>query len=180
MNQPIANLDAFKARQKATWEAGDFGEVAKHIESAAEEFMGSLALRPGLRLLDAACGTGNLAIHAARAGCAASGLDLAGNLIAQARARTEREGLSIDYVEGDAEALPYADASFDMVVSMYGVMFAPRPEVVAAELRRVTRPGGLVALANWTPGGFIGKNVRGLQPPPAAAAGWPSVHDALG
>ena len=67
MNQPIANLDAFKARQKATWEAGDFGEVAKHIESAAEEFMGSLALRPGLRLLDAACGTGNLAIHAARA-----------------------------------------------------------------------------------------------------------------
>jgi ubiquinone/menaquinone biosynthesis C-methylase UbiE len=169
MNTP--DLQTIKSRQKATWEAGDFGQVAKHIESAAEEFMGRIPLRPGLRVLDAACGTGNLAVHAARAGCQTSGLDLASNLIAQARARAEREGLSIDYTEGDAEDLPYADASFDVVVSMYGVMFTPRPDVVAAELLRVTRPGGVVALANWTPEGFIGKMFdifkRHLPPPPA-------------
>jgi len=170
MNQAPANLDTIKARQKATWEAGDFGEVAKHIESAAADFMGRIPLRPGLRVLDAACGTGNLAVHAARAGCRTSGLDLASNLVAQARARAEREGLSIDYTEGDAEDLPYADASFDVVVSMYGVMFTPRPDVVASELQRVTRPGGVVALANWTPEGFIGKMFevfkRHLPPPP--------------
>ena len=170
MSQSPPNLDTIKARQKATWEAGDFGEVAKYILPAAEEFMDRLPLRPGLRVLDAACGTGNLAVQAARAGCQTSGLDLAGNLVAQARVRAKQEGLSIDYTEGDAEALPYADASFDMVVSMYGVMFAPRPEVVAAELFRVTRPGGLVAFANWTPEGFIGKMFdvfqRHLPPPP--------------
>lgn len=190
MNLTTINpLETIKARQKATWEAGDFGEVAKYIESAAAEFMGRMPLRPGLRVLDAACGTGNLAVHAARAGCRTSGLDLASNLLAQARVRAEQEGLSIDYTEGDAEALPYADASFDVVVSMYGVMFAPRPDVVASELLRVTRPGGLVALANWTPEGFIGKMFdvfqRHLPPPPPGIPStmlWghePTVHDRL-
>jgi SAM-dependent methyltransferase len=154
---PPIDIQAVKARQKATWESGDFGQVAKFTMPAAEEFMARLSLRPGTRVLDAACGTGNLALLAARRGCRVSGLDIASNLLAQARDRAQREGLDIDFAEGDAEAMPYPDASFDLVVSMYGVMFAPRPEWVAGELCRVTKPGGLIALANWTPAGFIGK-----------------------
>jgi len=137
---------------------------------SAEEFMGRLRLQPGDQVLDAACGTGNLAVIAARAGCTTAGVDIASNLIAQARARAGREGLDIEYLEGDAEALPYPDASFDLVVSMYGVMFAPRPDIVASELLRVTKPGGRIALANWTPTGFIGKLFdvfkRHVAPPP--------------
>lgn len=159
-----------KARQKATWESGDFGEIARCIEPAAEEFIRRMPLQPGLRLLDLACGTGNLAVLAARQGCHTHGLDIASNLIAQARVRARHEGLTIDYREGDAEAMPYPDASFDGVVSMFGAMFAPRPEVVAAELRRVVRPGGFVAMANWTPDGFIGRMFSvfrtHLPPPP--------------
>jgi 2-polyprenyl-3-methyl-5-hydroxy-6-metoxy-1,4-benzoquinol methylase len=156
----IPNLEAVKARQKATWEAGDFGQVARTIENVAEEFMARQTLRPGACVLDAACGTGNLAVLAARSGCMVSGIDIASNLIAQARARAATEGLHIDYREADAEALPFADSQFDLVVSMFGVMFAPRPDVVAAELERVTRSGGQVALANWTPEGFLGKMFR--------------------
>lgn len=154
---PALDLPTIKARQKATWESGDFGEIAKSIEPAAVEFMAQLPLRRGDRLLDAACGTGNLAVIARRADCEVHGLDIATNLIAQARARARAEGLNITYTEGDAEALPYDDASFDVVVSMYGVMFTPQPERIVDELRRVTKPGGTIALANWTPSGFIGK-----------------------
>ena len=132
--------------------------------------MARLPLRPGMRVLDVACGTGNLAIVAARAGCIVSGLDIASNLVAQARERARHEGLFIDFHEGDAEAMPLPDLRFDLVVSMFGVMFAPRPNVVAAELSRVTKPGGLIALANWTAQGFIGKMFdvfgRHLPPPP--------------
>jgi ubiquinone/menaquinone biosynthesis C-methylase UbiE len=165
------NLDTVKARSKATWEAGDFGQVAKHIVPVAEEFMQQLPLRPGMRVLDAACGTGNLAVIAARAGCITEGVDIASNLIQQARERARHEGLSIQFIEGDAENLPYLDESFDAVVSMFGVMFAPRPEVAAAELWRVLRPGGFAALANWTPTGFVGKMfavVNAHLPPPPA------------
>jgi len=171
---PTIDLQTIKARQKATWESGDFGEIAKSIEPAAEEFMAQLPLRRGQRLLDAACGTGNLAVIASRAGCEVHGLDIATNLIGQARARARGEGLNINYREGDAEALPYEDASFDVVVSMYGVMFTPQPERIVDELRRVTKPGGMIALANWTPSGFIGKMFgvfrRHVTPP----AGLPS------
>ena len=128
LNGVALDFQAIKNRQKATWEAGDFGQVAKYIVPVAEEFMARLNLASGKRVLDAACGTGNLAILAARMGCAVSGVDIASNLLAQARVRAREEGLNIDYTEGDAESLPYADASFDMVVSMFGVMFAPRPE----------------------------------------------------
>ena len=154
---PQLDLQTVKARQKATWESGDFGEVAKFTMPSAEEFMARLDLPPGTRVLDVACGTGNLAVLAARRGCRVSGLDIATNLLAQARERAQRESLAIDFTEGDAEAMPYDDASFDVVVSMYGIMFAPRPEWVVSELCRVTKPGGLIALANWTPSGFIGK-----------------------
>jgi len=175
----IPNLEAVKAKQKATWESGDFGQIARIIENVAEEFMAQLPLRSGARVLDSACGTGNLAVIAARHGCAVSGIDIASNLIAQARTRAVADGLRIDYQEGDAEALPYADAEFDLSVSMFGVMFAPRPTVVADELRRVTKPGGQIALANWTPEGFIGKMFQifkaHLPPPPAGVPspmGW--------
>jgi SAM-dependent methyltransferase len=164
------DIQTVKARQKSTWESGDFGEVARFTMPSAEEFMARLDLRPGTRVLDVACGTGNLAVLAARQGCQVSGLDIATNLLAQARERAQREGLAIEFTEGDAEAMPYEDASFDVVVSMYGVMFAPRPEWVASELCRVTKPGGLMALANWTPTGFIGKMFGVFKkhlPPPA-------------
>ena len=167
-----ADLQATKARLKATWEAGDFGQVAKYIEPVAAEFMAELPLRAGVRLLDVACGTGNLAVIAAGKGCETAGVDIAANLLAQARERAKAEGLAIDYREGDAEALPYADRSFDVTVSMFGVMFAPRPELAAMELLRVTRPGGTIALANWTPEGFIGKMFKVFvrhSPPPAGA-----------
>ena len=175
MNQsPIPDIQSLKARQKSTWESGDFGEVAKFIMTDAEQFMSHIDLRPGSKVLDAACGTGNLAVLAAKRGCITSGLDIASNLIAQARERARKESFTIEFTEGDAEAMPYPDATFDAVVSMYGVMFAPRPERVVSELRRVVKPGGLIALANWAPDGFIGKMfsifARHLPPP----AGFPS------
>lgn len=164
------NIHAIKARQKATWESGDFGKVAEIIQPAAEEFIRRLPLYPGMRVLDVACGSGNLAVETARRGCTTDGVDIAVNLLDQARHRAAAEGLAINFVEGDAEALPYADESFDVVVSMFGAMFAPRPNLVTAELQRVLRPGGFVAMANWTPEGFIGKMFevfkRHLPPPP--------------
>lgn len=153
----LPNIFTIKQRQKATWEAGDFGQVARTIEHVADEFMAGLPLQPGMRVLDVACGTGNLAVIAARKGCIVTGIDIASNLVAQARVRAKVEGLHIRYDEGDAEALPYPDGIFDAVVSMYGVMFAPQPDRVAAELFRVARPGAIIALANWTPEGFIGR-----------------------
>jgi SAM-dependent methyltransferase len=123
-----------------------------------------------MNVLDVACGSGNLALPAARAGAIVTGVDIAPNLIKQARENAEREGLPIHFDEGDAEALPYDDASFDAVVTMFGAMFAPRPELVAAELKRVCKPGGFIAMANWTPTGFVGrmfKTVANHFPPPA-------------
>lgn len=169
---------SLRFRCKALWESGDFGVVARYSEAAAAAFMARLPLRAGDRVLDVACGTGNLAVVAARAGCATCGLDLATNLISQARSRAAVEGLSIEFTEGSAESLPYPDAHFDFVLSMFGVMYAPRPERAAAELLRVCRPGGTIALANWTPDGFEGEIARivgrFVPPPPGAdsALGW--------
>jgi SAM-dependent methyltransferase len=168
MANTITDLETLKARLKATWMAGDFGQVAKFIESHAEEFIARRRIKPGMRVLDVACGTGNLAIPAAKAGAIVTGVDIATNLIEQARARALREGVQVQFDEGDAEELAYPDACFDLVVSMYGAMFAPRPERAAAELVRVCRPGGQIAMANWTPRGFIGqmfKVTAGHVPP---------------
>lgn len=153
----MPSIEQIKANMRSTWMAGDFGVVAKTISGAAEEFVARLALPAGSRVLDVATGTGNLALPLARAGCVVTGVDIAPNLLEQARERAAEEKLSIQFDEGDAEALPYADASFDAVVTMFGAMFAPRPEIVAAELARVLRPGGRLAMANWTPGGFTGR-----------------------
>lgn len=167
--QITSDLQALKTKLRATWIAGDFGEIAKSYATGAEEFVRSLNLQPGIRVLDVACGTGNLALPAARIGAIVTGVDIAPNLVEQARETATREGLAAQFDEGDAENLPYADASFDAVITMFGAMFAPRPELVAAELKRVTRPGGVIAMANWTPAGFIGqmfKMVASYVPPP--------------
>ena len=179
LNSTIPNLEAVKSKQKATWESGDFGQIARTIENVAGEFMARQPLSPGAHVLDVACGTGNLAVIAARHGGTVWGIDIASNLISQARIRAAKEGLRINYMEADAEALPFDDEQFDLVVSMFGVMFTPRPEVAAAELCRVSKTGGRIALANWTPEGFIGKMFKvfkaHLPPPPAGVPspmGW--------
>jgi ubiquinone/menaquinone biosynthesis C-methylase UbiE len=161
---------ALKSRLKATWMAGDFGLIAKSYEPGAAEFVRRLSLPGGARVLDVACGTGNLAIPAARAGASVTGVDIAPNLLEQARSRAKASGVTVRFDEGDAEQLPYEDGSFDTVISMFGVMFAPRPELAAAELLRVCRSRGTIALATWTPSGFIGqmfKLMAGHVPPPA-------------
>lgn len=151
------DITALKSRLRATWMAGDFGQIARYTARAAEDFVGRLKIAPGMRVLDVACGTGNTAIPEARAGARVIGVDIAPNLLEQARARAAEESLDIDFREGDAEHLEFADGSFDAVVTMFGAMFAPRPELVAAEMLRVCRPGGMIAMANWTPAGFVGQ-----------------------
>jgi 2-polyprenyl-3-methyl-5-hydroxy-6-metoxy-1,4-benzoquinol methylase len=169
-----SEMDALKTKLRATWSAGDFGQIARYYTRDAESFINRLNLKPGMKVLDVACGTGNLALPAARAGAEVTGVDIAPNLVEQARENAKREGLNAKFDEGDAEALPYADASFDVVVTMFGAMFAPRPELVAAELKRVCRPAGLIAMANWTPGGFIGQmfktNAAYVPLPPGMAS----------
>jgi SAM-dependent methyltransferase len=162
-------MAGLKARLKATWMAGDYGHFATYMEAGALEFLARLPIEPGTRLLDVACGAGQIAIPAARAGARGTGVDIATNSIEQARARAQAEGLEVKFDEGDAELLPYEATSFDVVVSLIGAMFAPRPERVAAELVRVCRPGGRIAMANWTPGGFVGQmfKVIGKHVPPS-------------
>jgi SAM-dependent methyltransferase len=163
-------MQTLKTRLKATWMAGDYGHFAQYLEPGALEFLARLNLTPGTRMLDVGCGAGQIAIPAARAGVNVTGVDIAANLIEQARTRAAAEGLSVQLDEGDAETLPYEDATFDVVVSLIGAMFAPRPERVAAELVRVCRPGGRIVMANWTPGGFIGQmfKINGQHVPPPA------------
>ncbi len=153
-------IDQIKSSMRAAWMAGDFGQVAKTISGGAEAFVERLALPAGTRVLDVACGTGNLAIPLARTGCQVTGVDIAANLLVQARERAAAEHLTATFDEGDAEQLPYPDQSFDAVVTMFGAMFAPRPEFVARELARVLRPGGSLAMANWNPESFSGAMFR--------------------
>ncbi|HYX34687.1 MAG TPA: class I SAM-dependent methyltransferase [Oligoflexus sp.] len=167
---PSPEISNLKARLKATWEAGDYGIFAKHLEKGALEFFDRLNIAPGNRLLDLACGAGQLTIPAARKGIEVTGLDLAANLVEQARSRAKAEGLQIQVDEGDAEDLPYPDSSFDVVMSLIGVMFAPRPELVAKEMARVCRSGGKIVMGNWTPEGHVGqmfKIVGKHVPPPS-------------
>jgi len=170
MSSAEAPMRQLKDAMRATWMAGDFGVVAKTITGPAEDFVNRLPVAAGARVLDVACGTGNTAIPMARRGVVVTGVDIAANLVVQARERAAAEGVSVTFDEGDAEELPYADASFDAVVTMFGAMFAPRPEVVAAEFARVLKPGGLLAMANWNPASFTGimfkVGSRHVPPPP--------------
>jgi 2-polyprenyl-3-methyl-5-hydroxy-6-metoxy-1,4-benzoquinol methylase len=164
------SMEQMKASMRATWMAGDFGVIARTIAGTAGEFVDRLAIRPGMRVLDVACGTGNTAIPMARLGAVVTGVDIASNLLQQAREVAAAEGLKVKFDAGDAEALPYEDATFDVVVTMFGAMFAPRPELVAGEAARVLEPGGKLAMANWNPASFTGKmfkvGSRHVPPPP--------------
>ena len=155
--QATEEFDQLKARLKTTWMTGDYDVFSRYMEKDAEQFFQRLGVTPGARLLDVGCGAGQLALIAARAGAQVVGCDIAPNWIEKARARAAAEGLEIIFEEADAESLPYEDAQFDIVTSLIGAMFAPRPDRVAAELTRVCRPGGMIAMANWTPDGFIGQ-----------------------
>ena len=163
-------MEALKARLKAMWMAGDYGFFAHYLEPGAMEFLPTLQIAPGDRVLDVACGAGQLSLPAARAGASVTGIDIATNLIEQAQARAQAEGLPICFEEGDAEDLPYEEASFDLVFSLIGAMFAPRPERVAAEMVRVCKPGGRIVMGNWTPEGFVGQmfKTNGKHVPPPA------------
>lgn len=151
-----------KERLKKTWMAGDYDTFSRYMEGDAKKFYDRLEVPAGARLLDVACGSGQIALIAARAGARVTGCDIAANWLVRARARAAVEGLTAVFDEGDAEALPYSDGQFDAVVSLVGAMFAPRPEMVAAELTRVSKPGGMIAMGNWTPGGFIGQMFKAI------------------
>ena len=166
----VVEIDALKARLKTTWMAGNYDYFSRFMESSAVEFAERIGVAPGDTLLDVACGSGQLALIAARRGARVTGVDIATNSIEAARGRARSEGLDARFDEGDAEALPYADASFDIVATIFGAMFAPRPEMVAREMLRVCRPGGKIAMANLTKEGFVGKMFgtigRRVPPPP--------------
>lgn len=170
---PQLDLMGLKGAMKATWMAGDFGVLAARMTKPAEAFVNRLPIAAGARVLDVACGTGNTAIPAARLGAMVTGVDIAANLLEQARTRAAEEGLTATFDEGDAEALPYADETFDVVQTMFGAMFAPRPELVAKEMARVLKPGGLVAMGNWNPASFSAAMFRAsakhVAPPPGIA-----------
>jgi SAM-dependent methyltransferase len=150
-------INALKAKLKSTWMAGNYDYFSRYMESSAVEFLDRLDPKRGSTLLDVACGSGQLGLIAARRGVKVWGCDIAANSIAAARGRAQSEGLTGQFDEGDAEALPYEDDRFDLVATIFGAMFAPRPDLVAKELVRVCKPGGSIAMANWTKEGFIGQ-----------------------
>ena len=152
-----------KARLKKTWMAGDYDRFSRYMENGARDFYERLDAAPGAHFLDVACGSGQLALIAAREGLEVTGVDIARNLIERARERAQAEGLPAQFEEADAEALPFEDASFDIVASLVGAMFAPRPDLVAQELLRVCSPGGTLAMVNWTPQGFIGQMFKAVS-----------------
>ena len=170
---PPIDLAAMKARQQATWATGDFAEIATLIVPVAERLCDAADLRAGSTVLDVASGSGNAAIAAARLGCIVTGIDYVPALLARGRERAAAERVHVDLRPGDAEEIPFPDASFDASISVFGSMFAPDQPRAAAELLRVTRPGGTIALASWTPDGFLGAmfaTVGARVPPPAGLA----------
>ena len=167
------DLAAVKQRQQAAWASGDFHAVAARIVLVAEQLVDSADLHAGWRVLDVATGSGNAAIAAARLGCEVVGIDYVPALLERGRTRAAAEGLDVTLMDGDAEGLPFPDRSFDGVTSVFGAMFASDHRRAAAELVRVTRPGGTIALSSWTPDGFIGdlfRTVTAHVPPPAGVA----------
>jgi ubiquinone/menaquinone biosynthesis C-methylase UbiE len=162
-------MDELKQRRGAMWGAGDYAAVAERIGAVGALVVERSGVAPGMEVLDAACGTGNATIPAARRGARVTGLDLSVDLLAIARERAADAMVEVNWVEGDVQAMPFEAGSFDRVVSTFGHMFAPDHRRTAAELRRVCRPGGAIAMCCWTPDGAIGrmsKAVADLVPPP--------------
>jgi SAM-dependent methyltransferase len=168
-----ASVEQFKQRARTTWAAGDFDEISKLILDVGKNVVAHADIEPGMPVLDIACGTGNATIPAALAGGRCTGLDLTPELFDAGRRNAAEAGVDIDWVQGDAEDLPFDDGSFDRVLSTFGVMFAPRHDVAAAELARVIAPGGLAVLACWGPYGLNGEMFpmigKRLPPPPSYA-----------
>jgi ubiquinone/menaquinone biosynthesis C-methylase UbiE len=163
------DVSGIKDGQRRMWSVGDYPDVARTISAAAELVVERAQAAPGVSLLDVATGSGNVAIPAAAAGASVTGLDLTPRLLEAARERAAQAGLDVRFVEGDAEELPFEDASFDRVTSCFGVMFAPRQQLAASELARVARPGARIVFAAWTPEGLNGRMFRTVgsyMPPP--------------
>src|SRR6186997_2800571 len=164
------DLSAVKGRQQSAWSSGDYAVVGTTLQIVGEELCEALNLRPGSKVLDVAAGNGNATLAAARRWCDVTSTDYVPSLLERGRERATAERLEVTFREADAEALPFADASFDVVVSTFGVMFTPDQDKAAAELMRVCKRGGKIGLANWTPQGFIGQVFKTLgkyMPPPA-------------
>src|SRR3954462_6156034 len=166
----LPDLSAVKTRQQAAWSSGDYATVGTTLQIVGETLCEALDLRAGQKVLDVAAGNGNITLAAARRWCEVISTDYVPALLERGRERAAAERLTVEFREADAEALPFGDASFDVVVSTFGVMFTPDQDKAAAELARVCKPHGKIGLANWTPQGFIGQLFKTLGkhlPPPA-------------
>lgn len=169
-DQGQPDLTAAKSRQHAAWASGDYAVIGTTLQIVGEQLCEALDVRAGESVLDVAAGNGNAALAAARRGCSVTATDYVPVLLARARERAAADRLEIEFCEADAEALPFEDGQFDVIMSTFGVMFTPNQDTAAAELLRVCRPGGRIGLANWTPEGFIGqlfKTIGKYLPPPA-------------
>jgi len=173
----MAELSEEKQRARAVWSAGDFGSVAKKISGSGLKAVEAAEIADGDKVLDVACGTGNATIPAAKTGAEVTGLDLTPKLLEEAKVEASSAGVEIEWIEGDAEQLPFEDQSFDAVISVYGAMFAPDHKKAASEIARVLKSGGRMAICSWTPDGGIGRFFKtasshapappeGFQPPP--------------
>jgi SAM-dependent methyltransferase len=168
--EPVVDFAAIKAKQQAAWSSGDYAVVGTTLQIVGESLCEAVDLRSGQRVLDVAAGNGNASLAAARRWCEVVSTDYVPSLLNRARTRAGAEGLAIEFKEADAENLAFPDASFDVVLSTFGVMFTPNQERSASELLRVCKPGGKIGLANWTPTSFIGelfKLIARYLPPPA-------------
>jgi len=173
-----AQAAPLKEIQKFIWSQGDFEQLAREVMPAAEALVEACGVESGERVLDVAAGTGDAAVAAARRGAVATASDITPRMIELGRARTGAEGVEVDWVEADAEALPFEDGSFDRVLSCFGAMFAPRPQAAAAELFRVARPGATIGLATWLPVGYVGRLIATVSSHmPAPPEGVPSPID---
>jgi len=169
MNAPT-DFSALKTRQQSAWASGDYAVIGTTLQIVGEQLAEACDLHWDERVLDVAAGNGNATLAAARRGCVVTSTDYVGTLLERGAERARAEGLTIEFLEADAEALPFADASFDVVLSTFGVMFTPDHNQAASELARVCRSGGRIGMANWTPDGFVGQLFktlgRHLPPPP--------------
>jgi SAM-dependent methyltransferase len=160
VSPPSPDLGAIKTRQQATWASGDYAVIGTTLQIVGETLAEAAEVRAGERVLDVAAGNGNATLAAARRFAEVTSSDYVPALLEKGRRRAEAEGLAVTFVTADAEALPFPDAGFDLALSSFGVMFTPDHRRAAAELLRVVRPGGRIALASWTPGGFLGALFR--------------------
>lgn len=174
---PVVDLAAVKSRQQAAWSSGNYAVVGTTLQIVGENLCEALDLRSGARVLDVAAGNGNATLAAARRWCDVTSTDYVASLLESGRARAQAEGHTIQFQEADAENLPFPDASFDVVMSTFGVMFTPDQEKAAAELARVCKPGGKIGLASWTPESFIGQVFKtiGKYLPPAPGVKSPAL-----